>query len=47
MRIIFPTEQQACGWVRRLNKDFGGRPALEVMIKDPATVRRYLDAQLS
>ena len=44
--IIFPNEQQANGWIRRPNKDFDGRPAIDVMIEDPSIVRRHLDAQL-
>lgn len=46
LRLIFPTEEQANGWVRRPNKAFGEKPALDVMMIDPAIVRRYLDAQL-
>jgi len=46
LRILFPTEQRASEWVRKPNKAFGGRPAIEVMIEDPAPVRRYLDSQL-
>jgi hypothetical protein len=46
LRILFPTEQRANEWVKKPNKAFGGRPAIEVMIEDPAPVRRYLDSQL-
>lgn len=46
LRIIFPTEQQAHEWVRKPNKAFGGRSAIDVMIDDPSSVRRYLDSQL-
>lgn len=45
-RILYPTEERANQWVKRPNRAFGGKSALEVMIEDPATVRRYLDAQL-
>lgn len=47
LRIIFPTEQQANEWVRKPNKAFDNRAAIEAMIDDPATVRRYLDSQLA
>lgn len=46
LRTIFPTEQQANEWVRKPNKAFGGRPAIEAMIDAPSSVRRYLDSQL-
>lgn len=46
LRILFPTEQRASQWVKKPNSAFSGRSALEVMTDDPATVRRYLDAQL-
>lgn len=47
LKIIFPTEQQANEWVRKPNKAFDNRAAIEAMIDDPATVRRYLDSQLA
>ncbi|MEP4844927.1 MbcA/ParS/Xre antitoxin family protein, partial [Roseibium sp.] len=46
LRILFPTGRRANEWVKKPNKAFGGRSALEVMIEDPALIRRYLDAQL-
>jgi len=46
LRIIFPTEQQANEWVRKPNKAFDNRTAIEVMVDDLSTVRRYLDSQL-
>lgn len=46
LRILFPTEERANQWVKKPNAAFGGRTALEIMVEDPATVRRYLDAQL-
>lgn len=46
LRILFPTEERANQWVKKPNKAFGGRSALDIMIEDPAIVRRYLDAQL-
>lgn len=46
LRLIFPTEQQANEWVKKPNKAFDNRVAIEAMIDDPATVRRYLDSQL-
>ena len=46
LRILFPTEQRAGQSVKKSNKAFGRRPAIEVMIEDPATVRWHLDSQL-
>ena len=46
LRILYPTEERANQWVKKHNAAFSGRTALEVMIEDPAPVRRYLDAQL-
>ncbi|SET91854.1 Protein of unknown function [Marinobacter segnicrescens] len=46
LRIIFPTEQQANEWVKKPNKAFGNWTAIEVMVDDLSTVRRYLDSQL-
>lgn len=46
LRILYPTEERANQWVKKHNAAFSGRTALEVMIEDPAIVRRYLDAQL-
>ncbi|MDP4549056.1 MbcA/ParS/Xre antitoxin family protein [Marinobacter sp. MDS2] len=46
LRILYPTEERANQWVKRPNRAFGGKSALEIMIEDPAPVRRYLDAQL-
>lgn len=47
LRILFPTEDQANAWPKKTNRDFGGKPALDVMlggsITDLAEVRRYLD----
>lgn len=45
LRTIFQTEQRANEWVKKPNRTFGGKFALTVMTEDPATVRRYLDAQ--
>jgi len=45
LRFIFTTEQRASGWIRRPNDAFDGKTALDVMMEDPAIVRRYLDAQ--
>jgi len=48
LRLLFPTEDQANAWPRKPNRDFGGEPALSVMLKGSvinlADVRRYLDA---
>ncbi|MDP4533715.1 MbcA/ParS/Xre antitoxin family protein [Marinobacter salarius] len=46
LRTIFPTEERAAAWVRKPNRQFDGKPAIEVMLDDPYVVRRYLDAQL-
>ena len=46
LRIIFPTEQQANEWVKKPNKAFDNRTAIEVMVDNPSTVRRYLNSQL-
>lgn len=46
LRTIFPTEQQANDWVRKPNQAFETRAAIDVMIEDPSTVRRYLDSQI-
>mgnify|MGYP003627423339 CR=1 FL=1 len=49
LQLLFPNAEQWSGWIRRPNRDFGGRPALEHMLGgrviDLADVRRYLDAQ--
>lgn len=48
LQLIFPNPEQWAHWIRRPNKDFGGKPALEHMlggnVVDLADVRRYLDA---
>lgn len=51
LHILFSTESQADGWVRRPNSNplFGGRSAMDVMLDggldDLYRVRRFLDAQ--
>jgi len=48
LQLLFPNSNQWSEWVRRPNRDFGGRTALEHMLAgnvvDLADVRRYLDA---
>jgi hypothetical protein len=48
LQLLFPNPEQWAGWVRRPNRDFGGRSALDHMLAgrvvDLADVRRYLDA---
>lgn len=47
LRLLFPTESQACAWPRKPNRDFGEASALSVMLQggvvNLADVRRYLD----
>lgn len=47
LRLLFPTESQACSWPRKSNRDFGEASALSVMLQggvvNLADVRRYLD----
>lgn len=51
LRILFPTEERACEWIRKPNSaaPFNGHSALDWMLRgritDLADVRRYLDAQ--
>lgn len=46
LRTLFPTEDQASAWIKKSNRHFEGRAALDVMLDgDLATVRRYLDGQ--
>lgn len=49
LRIIFQDPERAYGWVRKQNRAFGMRSALEVMLGGELTdimrVRRYLDAE--
>lgn len=49
LRIIFSDEKQANEWIKKPNKTFNGKSALEVMLQgkitDLARVRGYLDAQ--
>lgn len=48
LQLLFPNPEQWSEWIRRPNRDFGGRPALQHMlggkVVDLADVRRYLDA---
>lgn len=48
LRVLFPTDLQACAWPARPNAAFHGKSALDVMlggnVTDLAFVRRYLDA---
>lgn len=48
LQLIFLNPEQCSEWVRKPNRDFGGRPALEHMLAgsvvDLADVRRHLDA---
>lgn len=47
LQLLFPDPIQADGWMRRPNRDFGGRSALDHAlggrVVDLADVRRYLD----
>ncbi|MGP4845429.1 MbcA/ParS/Xre antitoxin family protein [Marinobacter sp. 1Y8] len=46
LRTLFPNEDQANAWIKKSNRHFDGRAALEVMLDgDLATVRRYLDGR--
>ncbi len=49
LRIIFRDPERVYGWVRRPNRAFGMRSALDVMLGGELTdimrVRRYLDAE--
>lgn len=46
LRTLFPSEDQANAWIKKSNRHFHGRAALDVMLDgDLATVRRYLDGQ--
>jgi putative toxin-antitoxin system antitoxin component (TIGR02293 family) len=49
LRIILVEQQRAYGWLKRPNKAFGDRSALDVMLGGELTdlmrVRRYLDAE--
>lgn len=48
LRMLFRDRQQGNGWIKRPNRHFGGRSALDIMlggsVEDLATVRRYLDS---
>jgi len=48
LQLLFPNPEQWAEWIRRPNRDFGGRTALDHMLAgkvvDLADVRRYLDA---
>lgn len=48
LHLLFPNPAQADGWMRKPNRAFGGRSALEHAlgghVVDLADVRRYLDA---
>jgi hypothetical protein len=46
LRTIFPTEERAAAWLRRPNRQFDGKPAIDIMLDEPRVVRRYLDAQI-
>lgn len=47
LRQLFSSEDQANAWPKKPSRDFGGEPALNVMLKgcvvNLAEVRRYLD----
>lgn len=46
LRCLFQDEEQANAWPHKPNRDFEGRPVLDVMLEgDLSRVRRYLDAQ--
>ena len=49
LRLLFDAPERAYGWVKRPNRAFGGRTALDIMLGGQLTdlmrVRRYLDAQ--
>ncbi len=49
LRLIFAEPQRGYDWVQAPNADFGGRPALAVMLGGELTdlmrVRRHLDAE--
>ncbi|WP_244649715.1 MbcA/ParS/Xre antitoxin family protein [Pseudovibrio japonicus] len=49
LRLLFSDANRGYGWLKRPNKDFGGKSALEIMLGGQLTdlmrVRRYLDAQ--
>lgn len=49
LRIIFVEKSRAYGWVKRSNKAFGDRSALDIMLGGELTdlmrVRRYIDAE--
>ncbi|MFT4924047.1 MAG: hypothetical protein ACI8WB_000125 [Phenylobacterium sp.] len=48
LRLLFPTEEQANAWPKKVNKYYDGHSALDFMLKGSVThlsdVRRYLDA---
>jgi hypothetical protein len=49
LQILLPSPTQWREWVKKPNRDFGGKSAMDVMLAgrviDLADVRRYLDAQ--
>ena len=49
LQILFPDEKQSDGWIKKSNKAFNGKSALDVMlggnVVDLAEIRNYLDAQ--
>jgi len=48
LQILLPNAEDADHWMRKPNKHFGGKPALERALggfSDLIEVRRYLDAQ--
>lgn len=49
LQILFPDPDRADAWLRRSNRFFDGRSAVEVMLggrlADILSVRNYLDAQ--
>lgn len=48
LRLVFSDPQRAYAWVKKPNADFGGAPALEVMLQgglgDLVRIRSYLDS---
>jgi biotin synthase-related radical SAM superfamily protein len=46
LHTIYEDKDRANAWIKKPNRRFCGRPAIEAIIEDPQQVQKYLEAQL-